>query len=95
MTWKTAVFSTAALILLAAGPGLQSVGVAQAACDAGVKIDGTTAEMAKKKMADAGFRQITDLKKGCDNFWHATAVKDGSESAVVLTPDGRVMREAG
>jgi hypothetical protein len=95
MMWKTAVFSTAALLLLAAGPGSQTVGVAQAACDAGVKIDGTTADMAKKKMEGAGFLKVRDLKKGCDNFWHGIAVKDGSESGVLVTPDGRVMREAG
>ena len=39
-------------------------------------------------MESAGFHQVRDLKKGCDNFWHGMAVKDGSQSHVALTPQG-------
>jgi hypothetical protein len=94
MTWKTTVFAAAALMVLAAGPGPRIVSVARASgCDAGDKIDGSTADAAKKKIESAGFQQVSDLKKGCDNFWHGKAVKDGSESHVVLTPQGQVARE--
>jgi hypothetical protein len=94
MTWKTAFFSAAALIVLAAGPGSQTVNPAHASeCDSGDRIDGSTAAEATKKIESAGFEQIRDLKKGCDNFWHGVAVKDGVESHVRLTPQGEVTRE--
>lgn len=94
MKWKTAFFSAAALIVLAAGPGAQSVSVARASgCEASDRIDNSTAAAAKKKMESANFQQVRELKKGCDNFWHGIAVKDGSESHVVLTPQGQVTRE--
>jgi hypothetical protein len=91
---KMAFFSAAALIVFAAGPGPQTASVARAAgCEAGDKIDSSTAAEARTKMESAGFHQVRDLQKGCDNFWHGIAVKDGNESHVVLTPQGQVMRE--
>ena len=57
------------------------------------KIDGSTADDARRKMAAAGYTQITGLKKGCDNFWHGQAIKDGAPTGVVLAPDGRVQSE--
>lgn len=94
MKWNTVVFSTAALILLAASPGLKSVSAARAAgCEASARIDRSTAMSAKRKMESAGFHQVSDLRKGCDNAWHGTAVKDGNKSDVVLTPQGQVLRE--
>ena len=92
MKWKTAFFSAAALIVVAAA-GPQTVSVARASGCARDRIDSSTAAAAKKKMESASFHQVRDLKKGCDNFWHGMAVKDGSESHVVLTPQGQVMRE--
>lgn len=94
MNWRTSVFAAAALVVLAAAPGSQSVSVARAsACEASDRIDGSSAASAKKKMETAGFHQVRDLKKGCDNFWHGMATKDGSESHVRLTPQGQVTRE--
>ena len=94
MKWKTAFVSAATLAVLAAGPGSQTVSLARASeCDAGDRIDASTAAAATKKMESAGFHQVRGLKKGCDNFWHGVAVKDGSETHVVLTPQGQVMRE--
>lgn len=58
------------------------------------KIDGSTADDARRKMAAAGYTEITDLKKGCDNFWHGQAIKDGRLTGVVLAPDGEVRSEA-
>lgn len=95
MKRKTAFFSAALLAILAAGPGSRLVNAAHAAseCTASDKIDGSTATAAAKKMESAGFRQVRDLKKGCDNFWHGVAVKDGSETHVGLTPQGEVRSE--
>lgn len=94
MMLKAALFSAAALIVLAAVPGTQIVGTAHASgCEARDKIDGSTVGGARKQMEGAGFRHVRELKKSCDNFWHATAIKDGSESHVALSPHGDVMRE--
>jgi hypothetical protein len=94
MTWKITLFAAAALVVLAAGTAPQTISVARASgCDAADKIDGSTADAAQKRIERAGFQQVRNLKKGCDNFWHGTAVKDGSESHVVLTPQGQVARE--
>lgn len=66
---------------------------ASAACSAGDRIDGTTADYAKGKLEAAGYAQVRDLTKGCDNFWHGRAIKDGVDVNVLLTPDGEVMQE--
>jgi hypothetical protein len=91
MTWRSA-FAAAALVAFAVAPGASLVRAASE-CEATDKIDGSTAAMATKKMEGAGFHDVRDLKKGCDNFWHGIAVKDGIESHVSLTPQGEVMRE--
>jgi hypothetical protein len=94
MTWKAMFFSAAVLIVLAATPGSQIVNVARASgCEAGDRIDGSTAAEAKKKIESAGFQHVRDLKKGCDNYWHGIAVKDGVEGHVRLTPQREVTRE--
>ena len=94
MKSKTLFFAAAALIIGGASVELRSVNVARASgCEAGDMIDGSTASQAKAKIERAGFRQVRNLQKSCDNFWHAIAVKDGSETNVVLTPQGQVMRE--
>ncbi len=94
------VRGTAATIVLAAaltaGLGLAPpVGVrpALAACDPGTKIDASTANDARKKIAAAGYKQPHDLKKGCDNYWHGQATKDGAPVYVVLSPQGQVYQE--
>jgi hypothetical protein len=94
MAWKTVFFTAAALVVLTAGPSPQLLNVAHAeGCDPGTKIDGSTADGARKKIVDAGYSQVHALKKSCDNFWHGLAIKNGAEVNVVLTPDGKVMRE--
>lgn len=47
------------------------------------------AGVTEAKIEPAGFHQVRNLQKSCDNFWHGSAVKDGSESDIVLTPQGR------
>lgn len=66
---------------------------AWAACDPGDKPDKTTAADARKRIEAAGYRQVSDLKKGCDNVWHGLATRDGKPVAVLVTPDGQVMLE--
>jgi hypothetical protein len=85
MQWKAGVFALAALVM-AAGP-------AWAACSPNDKIDGSTAADAKKAIEAAGYEQVRVEKKGCDNYWHGTARKDGAAVNVVLSPDGQVYLE--
>jgi hypothetical protein len=76
----------AAALVIAAGP-------AAAACSANHRIDGSTADQARKKMEAAGYSHVQSLNKGCDNYWHGTAMRNGQMVYVVLTPQGEVMRE--
>lgn len=57
------------------------------------KIDSSTLPQAKRKMEAAGYTQVKDLRKGCDNYWHGSAMKNGSEVYIVLSPAGQVMQE--
>lgn len=89
-----------ALAIAVAGPVMlpaasEAASIIQlASCEAGVKIDGTTAEQAKKRIEAAGYTQVKDLSKGCDNVWHGNAVnKDGVAGNVMVTPQGEVMPE--
>jgi len=72
--------------MLAAGP-------AWAGCSVSDKIDNTTAEQTKHKILAAGYTNVADLKKGCDNYWHGVAVKDGAAVDVNVSPSGEVMTE--
>lgn len=83
----------AALIALVVASGPQAVGTAHAACAPEDRIDGSTADQAKAKMEAEGYRAVSDLKKGCDNYWHAKAVKDGAQVGIVLSPQGLVRTE--
>jgi hypothetical protein len=66
----------------------------RAACEASDKIDKTTVEDARKIIEKAGYLQVRQLRKGCDNFWHGTATKDGAVVSVVVSPQGEVMTES-
>jgi len=85
-----AAFSAMAFL---GGPTPDGIATAQAACDPGTRVDGSTADDARRKMMAAGFRQVRDLRKGCDSAWHGIASKDGTETRVVVTPDGKVQIE--
>jgi len=86
---KTTAFVFAAIVAGSVGAS----GSARAACDAGDRIDRTTVADARKAIEAAGYSQVRDLKKGCDNFWHGTATKDGNPAYVVVSPKGEVMTE--
>ncbi len=97
MSWKI-VAAFASGLLSASSAYAQSTPakpqiVAASGCDASDRIDGSTIEMAREKLEKAGFRQITELKKACDNFWHSRAMKDGAPVNVLVTPKGQVMVE--
>jgi hypothetical protein len=60
----------------------------------GEVIDGSTADDARRKIEAAGFADVRDLKKSCDNFWHGKATLTGRAVNVVLSPRGKVMLES-
>lgn len=62
-------------------------------CHFGEIIDGSTADDARRAIEAAGFRDVHDLKKSCDNFWHGRATLNGQPVNVVLSPAGKVMLE--
>jgi hypothetical protein len=66
---------------------------AHAECAPGERIDGSTADQAKKRIEGAGFNQAHDFKKGCDNVWHSVAMKDGAPVRVSVQPQGLVTQE--
>jgi hypothetical protein len=57
------------------------------------KIDSSTVPQAMRKMEAAGYSHVHDLRKGCDNYWHGKAMKNGQAVRIVLSPQGRVMEE--
>jgi hypothetical protein len=63
-------------------------------CHFGEVIDGSTANDARKNIEAAGFSNVHDLKKSCDNFWHGKASLSGQVVNVVLAPSGKVMLES-
>jgi hypothetical protein len=95
MPWKSGVFLVAALAMTAAAPTwAQDMQPGNGGgCWAGHVIDGSTAEDARRAMTAAGYQQIHDLRKGCDNFWHGQAMKNGTPVRIVMSPDGEVMLE--
>lgn len=91
--WKWSRLSlVAAMLALSAVGSVPSVALA-APCEPTDKIDGSTVETARQKIEKAGYRQVRNLKKGCDNFWHGTALMDGKAVNIVLSPQGIVMVE--
>lgn len=85
--------SSLAAILVATVLALGAPAWAAGNCDPGDKSDNSTATDAKKKLEAAGYAQVRDLKKGCDNVWHAKAVKGTQAVNLALTPQGQVFIE--
>jgi hypothetical protein len=90
---------TAVIATVFCGTHLQIVGTAHASdltqitCETSDRIDGSSAADARKKMNMAGYHHVSALKKGCDNYWHGMAVKDGAATHVSLAPTGLVQSE--
>lgn len=94
MSSKAFVLMASILVLTGLSFGPQLVRAAQASdCPANDRIDKSSADTAMKAFAKSGFVQIHDLKKGCDNFWHGQATKDGVAVNIVLSPSGEVKTE--
>lgn len=86
-SWRVAV------LVLAATCFASFAAQAAGQCEATDKIDGSTVATARQKIEKMGYHQVRALKKGCDNFWHGTAVKDGKVVNIVLSPQGIVMTD--
>ena len=95
MTAKLILSSLTAVALLAAPMGALAQSTSQPTnnCAPTDKIDGTTANDARKKMEGAGYTDITQLYKGCDNVWHGQARASGNAVNVMVGPDGVVRQE--
>jgi hypothetical protein len=89
------LLAAAAIALMGSGVALKSIAIAPAyaACDPGDKLDNTTADQARKKIMAAGYSGVHMESKGCDNVWHATAMKDGKPTRVALEPGGKTYPE--
>jgi len=83
----------AGLMIAPALLGPASLTAARAACDPGDRIDGTTAEMAKKRAESDGYAQVRMEHKGCDNVWHGFAMKNGASMRLAVSPSGEAMPE--
>lgn len=88
----SATFAVAALLVLHPQQ-IPLIAVAQAACDPGTRIDKTTVEQIRDRLVKAGYRNPLHLRKGCDNAWHSTAVKEGLQIDVAVTADGHIVQE--
>jgi len=94
MAWKTSIALSAGFAVAFLGFTQMNIHKAHAeGCISNEKIDGSTADTAKQKIKHAGYLKVSGLKKGCDNFWHGKADKDGLPVNVVLSPKGDVMTE--
>ncbi len=93
MRWTWMASSLVLVAALAGGGTHGPVRAAYAGCEAGTKIDRSTANDARRKIMAAGYKDVGDLKKACDNFWHAKAMKDGAPVRVALAPSGQIYPE--
>jgi hypothetical protein len=95
MSWKSLVLAAAvAAFAVVTGPQHPlSLGVAWAGCEAGERVDSSTAADATRKLQAQGYRNARDLKKGCDNFWYGYATKDGQEQHVSVSPSGEILQQ--
>jgi hypothetical protein len=66
---------------------------AYAACDPGTRVDGSTADWAKRTMMRAGYSDVKVDQKGCDNVWHVLASKDGQSGRYAIEPGGKIYPE--
>jgi hypothetical protein len=94
MNWK-AILTSTAIAVGTISPAWAQGSVPQPTnnCDASDKIDGTTANDARRKLETAGYTDISSLYKGCDNVWHGQARSSGTAVNVMVAPDGSVHQE--
>jgi hypothetical protein len=77
----------------ASSGGWLAIAPARAECEPGTHLDKTTVEEIRAKLIKAGYKNPVHLRKGCDNAWHGTASKDGTQVDVAVTPDGHIVEE--
>ncbi|MCC7048322.1 MAG: hypothetical protein IT562_16530 [Alphaproteobacteria bacterium] len=53
--------------------------------------DATTAIDARRRLESAGYSEVRDLRRDCDNVWHGTARIEQRVVRVMLKPDGPVL----
>ena len=73
--------------------GPTSLTAAYAICAPGERIDGRTAEMARRQAEGAGYGSVMMEHKGCDNVWHGFGTRAGARTRVAVQPSGEVMPE--
>ena len=73
--------------------GPSTLTAAYALCLPGERIDGRTAEMARRQAESAGYSNVQMEHKGCDNVWHGFAARGGASTRVAVQPSGEVMPE--
>jgi hypothetical protein len=89
---RVAVLSVGALIApTMVGPA--ALTAAYAICAPDERIDGRTAEMAKRQIERAGYSNVQMEHKGCDNVWHGFGTRGGASGRVAVSPGGEVMPE--
>jgi hypothetical protein len=66
---------------------------AHAECTPGTPIDKTTVDIIRDRLIKAGYKNPLHLRKGCDNSWHGTALQNGEQVNVAVTPDGHIVRD--
>jgi hypothetical protein len=102
MNWKAILTSSVIALVVFGAMGTAAMDSAWAQdsvsqptnnCEPGDKIDGTTANDARQKLQAAGYTDISDLYKGCDNVWHGKALSGGATVNVMVAPDGSVHQE--
>ena len=87
------LLGTGAFAAMQPQSGFHPIASALAACEPGTRIDKTTVEAIRDKLVKAGYKNPLHLRKGCDNSWHGTAIKDGTQINVAVTPDGHIVQE--
>lgn len=90
---KIGLFVGSLILALATGSASPIVDNAQAACSPTDAINGTTAVDATKAIETAGYTQVQVYAKGCDNAWHAHAMRNGNPVNVVWNGEGQVLPE--
>lgn len=94
MMWKKALVAPTLVAAIAMGLSTALIGSVHAAgCSPEDQIDNTTVADTRQKIEAAGYQEPKNFRKGCDNFWHASATKDGNPVNVLVTPTGEVLEE--
>jgi hypothetical protein len=92
---KVTIVAMSALAIAGVGFAGRTVAIApaHAACLPTDHVNGSTAQDAKRGFARAGYPNVQNLVKGCDNVWHGITNKGGQPIRVALEPGGKVFPE--